>query len=142
MTYRLKDLTVSAQCQQSPAKKPWQLGPYSKVLRRGAIGKSVDGRSTEGRYMRDIERQLTEHIGRPPSAPERLLIARVARTSLRILLLEEKLDAGNWTDLDNRTLSGLQNAFTGMLRALGLEAPPPEKSVTELLAAARSGGIR
>lgn len=138
MTYRLKDLTVSAQCQQSPAKKPWQLGPYSKVLRRGAIGKSVDGRSTEGRYMRDIERQLTEHIGKPPSAPERLLIARVARTSLRILLLEEKLDAGNWTDLDNRTLSGLQNAFTGMLRTLGLEAAPERaKSVDEMLAELR-----
>jgi hypothetical protein len=49
--------------------------------------------------------------------------------------LEEKLDAGNWTDLDNRTLSGLQNAFTGMLRTLGLEAAPERaKSVEEMLA--------
>lgn len=118
---------MSAQCPQKPTKTPKKLGAYSRVLRRGAIARSIDGRSTEGRYLRDFERQMVEHLGGAPSPPERLLISRLARTSLRLMLLEEKMDAGTWTDLDARTHSGLQGAFRGMLATLTAKTPalPP-----------------
>ncbi|HVE22186.1 MAG TPA: hypothetical protein VNC39_09420 [Acidocella sp.] len=74
--------------------------------------------------MRAFERDMIDHVGGTPSATEKLLISRLARTSLRIMLLEEKLDGGTWTDLDARTHAGLQTAFTRMLGSLGMKSPP------------------
>jgi hypothetical protein len=122
---------MSAQCPEKKPKPPPKLGPYSRVLRRGAIARSIDGRSTEGRFLRDFESQMAEHLGGNPSTPERLLISRLARTSLRIMLLEEKMDAGTWTDLDSRTHSGLQSAFRGMLGALSTRSPKSAPQAAE-----------
>ena len=104
---------------QSPAVRR-RLGPYSRTLRRGAIGILVDGRSERGRLIRDMERQLIEHVGGAPTITQRLLIDRAIKTRLQLDALDEKLAAGNWTPHDQRTFGGLQNAFRLALRELGL----------------------
>src|ERR1700693_1164907 len=110
-----------------------QLGPYSRALRRGAIGDSLDGRSAEGRLIRDMERQLTEHVGGSPSVTQRLLIERIIKLRLRLDAFDRRLAEGtNWTALDDRTFGGCLNAYRLALRELGmapaaarpLDAPP------------------
>ena len=40
-----------------------RIGPYSKRLQRGALSRSVDGRSSTGRLIRALEAELTAHVG-------------------------------------------------------------------------------
>jgi hypothetical protein len=113
-----------------------RFGPYSRALRRGVIGSSaIDGRSTEGRYLRDLEAQLIAHCGGSPSITQKLLIERLVRTTIQLNALDEKLAAaGNWTDHDSRTHGGLINRQRLLLRELGLQsAPPPQESLAEYL---------
>jgi hypothetical protein len=98
-----------------------QLGPYSKRLRRGSIGCSVDGRSAEGRYIRDLEAQLIAHIGGEPIIAQKLLIDRIVKTSMQVDALDAKLASGNWTDTDARTHGGLVNRQRLLLRELGMK---------------------
>jgi hypothetical protein len=97
------------------------VGPYSRKLRRGAIGASVDGRSAEGRFIRDLENQLVEHVGGAPSITQRLLIERIIKIRLQLDGLDEKLSAGDWTPHDSRTYGGLLNALRLTARELGLK---------------------
>lgn len=110
------------------ARNHQMVGPYSKRLRRGSIGCSVDGRSAEGRYIRDLEAQLTAHIGGAPNIALKLLIDRIVKTSMQIDALDAKLASGNWTDTDARTHGGLVNRQRLLLRELGFkgvaEKPP------------------
>jgi hypothetical protein len=113
----------------SPVRR--KLGPHSRTLRRGVIGSSaVDGRSTIGRYLRDLEAQLIAHCGGAPSITQKLLIERAIRTTVQLNALDEKLAAsdGHWTDHDSRTHGGLINRQRLLLRELGLQpvvAPAP-----------------
>ena len=76
------------------------LGPYSRTLRRGTIGASIDGRSTIGRYIRDLERQLVRHVGGPSATlasltiAQQLLIERLVKTTVQINLLDDRFAAG------------------------------------------------
>src|SRR5947207_15763774 len=67
-----------------------QIGPYSKLIDRGAIGGAIDGRSREGRFLRAFEAMLVEHLGHPPSITQRVIISRAARTALHLELLDEQ----------------------------------------------------
>lgn len=96
-------------------------GPYSRVLRRGAIGAMIDGRSTIGRFVRDLEAQLIAHCGRSPSITQKLLIQRVIKTTMQLNALDEKMQGENWTDHDSRTHGGLINRQRLLLRDLGLK---------------------
>lgn len=124
-----------------------KIGPYSRRLRRGAIGDLVDGRSTIGRFCRDLEAQLVRHCGGAPSVTQRLLIDRLIRTTAQLDALDQKLMNGaNWTDHDSRTHGGLINRQRLLLREIGL-APTPVKapSLSEHLArknAEREAGRR
>ena len=86
-----------------------KVGPYSRVLRRGIIADKIDGRSTLGRYCRDLERQLLEHIGGKPSITQRLLVERLIKTTVQLNTLDEKLSTGEWSSHDERTHGGLIN---------------------------------
>jgi hypothetical protein len=97
------------------------VGPYSRKLRRGAIGASVDGRSAEGRFIRDLERQLVDHVGGEPSVLQRLLIDRLVKVRLQLDALDDKLAAGNWTPHDQRTYGALLNALRLTAREIGLQ---------------------
>ena len=105
-------------------------GPYSRLLRRGAIGKLADGRSTLGRFIRHLEAELVAHVGGCPTITQRLLIERLIKTHVQLDLLDEKLGRGDWTANDSRTYGGLQNAMRLTTRELGLrpanEAPEPD----------------
>jgi hypothetical protein len=101
-----------------------RVGPYSRKLQRGAIGDCVDGRSAEGRFIRDLERQLIEHVGGSPSVTQRLLIDRVIKIRLQLDALDDKLAAGNWTPHDQRTYGALLNGHRLTLRELSLGPAP------------------
>jgi hypothetical protein len=49
--------------------KRFALGPYSRVIDRGAVGGLIDGRSREGRFLRTYEQALFDHVGGRPSLP-------------------------------------------------------------------------
>jgi hypothetical protein len=111
------------------------VGPYSRRLRRGAIGDSVDGRSAEGRFIRDLERQLIAHVGGVPTIAQKLLIDRIVKCTMQIDALDRKLADGDWTDHDARTHGGLINRQRLLLREIGLQpATPKPPSLAEVTA--------
>ena len=119
-----------------------RFGPYSRRLRRGAIRDSVDGRSTVGRFIRDLEKQLTDHVGGSPTVVQQLLIDRLIRTTVQIDQLDQKLLTGTWTDLDVRTHGGLVNRQRLLARELGLkgvaERPPSLSDIAAEIAKGRA----
>ena len=106
-----------------PVRKMRPLSAESRVLRRGVLGDKVDGRSREGRFLLQIERELTRQIGEP-SFTQRMLIRRMQRALLRLELLDEKLTAGTLTDHDGRTFGALSNQVRLIARELGVKASP------------------
>jgi hypothetical protein len=107
------------------------IGPYSALLRRGIGGGSVDGRTTIGRYLRDLGNQLAKHAGGPDATlnslpvTTRLLIERIVKTTLQLNALDEKLASGEgWTDHDSRTHGGLINRQRLLLRDIGMKPSP------------------
>lgn len=104
------------------------LAPYSRTLNRGAIGASVDGRSREGKFMRSIERQLTDQVGGAPTPLQKLTISRLARVALRLELFDEKLTTGKkLTEHDSRVYGALHNSFRLLVRELSAKQPPAKK---------------
>jgi hypothetical protein len=115
---------------ETPVRK--HLGAHSRVIRRGAIGDTIDGRSREGRYLRHCEQELTRQLGGSLSFAQQILVRRAARAMLRLELFDEKMDKGGWSDHDARTYGGLSNNLRLCLRELGIKAPPAPKPVSEL----------
>src|SRR5882762_8665884 len=119
-----------------------KLGPYSRRLRRGAIGGliEIDGRSAEGRFIRHLEAELTAHVGGNPTIVQRLLIERLIKIRCQLDRLDEKLAGGGWTDHDSRTYGGLLNAYRLTARELGLRATAAKTpTLAELMSAATEG---
>jgi hypothetical protein len=107
------------------------LGPYSRLIDRGAVGGLIDGRSREGRFLRAYERQLTEHVGGSPSIVQRCLIDRAARLALHLELMDERSLAGDhvFTTHDHLHYVSWSNALARLLARLGLQpadAQPPD----------------
>ena len=98
------------------------LGPYSRRLQRGAVGDHIDGRSILGRFVRDLESQLVEHIGGRPSVTQRMVIERLIKTRVQLDLLDERLLTGNWTAHDQRSHGALLNSLRLCCRESGLTA--------------------
>jgi hypothetical protein len=121
------------------AKNRGQIGPYSRRLRRGAIGGliEIDGRSAEGRFIRHLEAELTAHVGGDPTIVQRLLIERLIKIRCQLDRLDEKLATGGWTDHDSRTYGGLLNAYRLTARELGLK--PAAAKVPSLEEVLRQG---
>jgi len=107
-----------------------QVGPYSRLIDRGAVGGLIDGRSREGRFLRAYERQLTEHVGGKPSIVQRALISRASRLALHLELMDERSLAGDhvFTTHDHLHYVSWSNSLTRLLARLGLTpaaAPQP-----------------
>jgi hypothetical protein len=98
-----------------------QIGACS---RRDALRK-IDGRTRSGRYLRQIERELIEHLGGSASAPQRYLVERVAVDLLRLRLLDSEMAAGTISDHDARVAHALRNSVRLALRELGPPATSP-----------------
>ena len=119
-----------------------RLGPYSRRLQRGAIADLYDGRSADGRFIRHLEAELTQHVGGAPSITQRLLIDRIIKVRIQLDLLDAKLAGGTWTPHDSRTYGGLLNALRLTARELGLERTPERTptltDITERIAQRRA----
>jgi hypothetical protein len=114
------------------------IGPYSKILRRGSLSRSIDGRSELGRFVRALEAELVTHCGGSPSITQRLLIDRIIKVRLQLDALDVKLAAGDWTPHDQRTYGALLNAHRLACRELSLQpAQAPTPTLAEILAADR-----
>ena len=80
----------------------------SRVIRRGSLGDRISGRSREGRFVRQCERELLIQLGPSVTFTQKMLVRRLARALLRLELLDEKAMA-SMTDHDARTFSALSN---------------------------------
>ena len=98
-----------------PVRRMRPLSAESRIIRRGVLGDRVDGRSREGRFLSQIERELTRQVGQPSFA-QTLLIRRLARAALRLELIDERSLAGPLGDHDARSFPRSQIRF-GFLRA-------------------------
>jgi hypothetical protein len=107
------------------------LRPHSRTLTRGVIGAAIDGRSKEGRYLRAVEADLTDHAGGALTTTQKILVHRCARLMLRLEIFDEKLTTGEMTGHDARTYNALQNSLRLALRDLGLKGKA-EKSALSL----------
>ena len=113
-------------------KGPRRLGAYSRVLERGAIGDTLDGRSREGRFLRAIEGELTRGRRATLAVEERLLLRRVAKMLLQAELLDEKLARGEFTPHDVRVYGALNNAIRLGLREIGLKSKSADEATPSL----------
>jgi hypothetical protein len=97
-----------------------QFGPNSRATARGAVG-LISGRSTEGRFLRSVERDLLEHLVRPPTAAEQLLITRAARLALHLeqMDMEASESGGLSAKAVARYVAG-SNALSRLLTRLGV----------------------
>lgn len=94
------------------------IGPHS----RPGVLAIVDGRRAEARRMKQIKAELTAHVGGSPSAPQRMLIARIAALTLRLELMDREALAGKpETERDARSYLAWSNGLARMLQKLGLD---------------------
>ena len=111
------------------------LGPHSRVLTRGAVS-DVNGRTREGRFLRQIEKELIGQLGRDPSFGERLLVRRISRGMLQLELFDQKLSTeGEFTAHDARAFGALGNQVRLGLRELGLKPAALKAKAASPLAA-------
>jgi hypothetical protein len=107
-----------------------RISPYSKRLGRGILaGIPLDGRTLEGKFAKQIERDLLEHIGHEANAIERLMIRQCVRIQLQLDHLNAKLTMGDFTDHDRRVFGALNNAFRLALKELNSSSEPRRKHV-------------
>jgi hypothetical protein len=92
-----------------------RIGPESRMIDRGLL----DGRSTEGRFLRSVEAQLAAHIGGAPNFVQKILIRRAARGLLKLELLDREPAL---TEHGLRTSLGLENRVRLCLRELGIDS--------------------
>lgn len=83
----------------------------------------MDGRTKEGRLVRDTRAALVAHIGGSPSATQRALIERAVQLALRISAMDRKYaDTGVQTEHDSRTYLAWSASLSRALRDLGMKA--------------------
>ena len=99
----------------------------SRVIRLGSLGDRISGRSREGRFVRQCERELLGQLGPSVTFTQKMLVRRLARGLLRLELLDEKA-LSSMTAHDARTFSALSNQVRLLARELGLKAAPVEKT--------------
>ena len=134
---------MSAPCPQTDKKIRRTLGPHSRLLTKGVVGLSIDGRGVDGRYLRHAEANLIAHLGGNPSTTEMILIRHLARVMLRIEKFHAKLESGEWTDHDGRVFGALQNVLLRSIATLGLK-PATARPLTnaETMAALSAAAAR
>lgn len=98
-----------------------RVGPYSRTLQNGALGKVLDGRSRWGRFVRAYERMLRQHLGGDPSAIQSVLITRAVRLALHVEMMDERSLMKSMTDIDTRNYLAWANTLRRTLVALGIE---------------------
>lgn len=114
------------------------IGPYSRPHNL----QKLDGRTREGRLMRDVRAELTAHVGGKPSATQKALIERAVWLSLHIAQLDAKAAAGRaMTEHDSRTYLAWSNSLTRTLREIGLKGAIEAPKSLEQIAAERAARL-
>ena len=94
--------------------------PYS----RPATLAKLDGRTQEGRLIRDTRSALVAHVGGQPSTTQAMLIERAVQLTLRIAAMDRKFaESGQQTEHDSRTYLAWSACLSRALRDLGLKGP-------------------
>jgi hypothetical protein len=95
----------------------------------------LDKRSREYRLMRQIRKDLTEHVGGRPNPLQRMLIERAVVLSLRVAMIDQKIVAGEiLTQMDNNQALAWNNALRRTLVSLGVQpAAAPAPSLNDVL---------
>ena len=102
---------------------PKNIRPIGATSRRNAI-RRLDGRTAEARYLKQVRNELFAHVGGHPTAPQKLLIERVAVDMLRLQLFDYEMALGTLSEHDARAAHALRNSVRLALRDLGLEPRP------------------
>jgi hypothetical protein len=80
----------------------------------------LDGRTHDGRLMRDARQALIEHCGGAPSVTQRMLIDRVVALAVHLARMDRKaIEAGEMALHASNQYIAWSNCLTRTLRALG-----------------------
>lgn len=99
---------------------------------------AVDGRTWQARHLARMRRELTEHCGGAPSAPQRALIDRAAQLSLQVTIMDRRTAKGwSMSEHDSRVYLAWSNSLQRCLALIGNEKPAQAKqpTIAEFLAA-------
>ena len=98
---------------------------------------TVDFRTVEGRYFRQVRDELTRHVGGKPSPAQKILIERCAQLMLRIRLMDVAHAKEDFlSEKNTREYLVWTNSLSRLLRQLGLEEVPANQkpaSIAELI---------
>jgi len=93
---------------------------------------NIDGRLAEAQLMARVRRELTQHLGGKPTAPQRILIDRVAALSLRLHLMDrDSARSDGMSERNSRQYLAWSNSLTRALNQIGLNAAPAAKSTPQ-----------
>ena len=93
-------------------------GPYSRPRSLAVI----DGRTREGRFLRDVRADLLQHVGQKPSPTQLALVERAVMLSLHVAQMDAKATTGRTlTEHDSRTYLAWTNSLTRTLARLGMK---------------------
>jgi hypothetical protein len=112
------------------------LGPYSRVIDRGARG-AISGNTWEGRFLASYEAMLVEHVGGNPNIVQRALITRASRLALHLELMDQRSLAEGvpLTTHDHLHYVSWSNAIARLLGRIGIQpAAPPRRPIAEIFA--------
>ena len=96
-----------------------RIGPHSRPKKLALL----DGRLAEAKLMREVQAELTAHIGGNPTVTQRMLIERAATLTLRIRLLDRlTLSDAGLSEKNAREAVCWENALRRTLTTLGMKA--------------------
>ena len=99
------------------------LGPYSRVIDRGARG-VISGNTWEGRFLRAYEADLVEYLGGNVSIVQRALITRACRLALHLELMDRRslVEGKPLTTHDHNHYVAWSNSLARLLLKIGVQA--------------------
>jgi hypothetical protein len=97
------------------------------ITRKRKLG--PDGRRREAKMMRELERELTEHVGGRPTVTQRELIRRAASLRVR-LVYADGLGFGPMSEWDQNQYLRWHSSYVDVLKQIG-PAPAPQEPTAE-----------
>lgn len=112
------------------------IGPYSRIIDRGAWGGIISGKTREGRFLAAYAHELFDHIGANPTTTQRLLVTRAARLALHLEIMDEAvfLRRKDVTETDTGRYMAWSNGLVRTLARLGIAEPAVVRSHGRTLA--------
>ena len=94
-----------------------KLGPYSCP----DAFRAIDGRTWEGKLLRETRAQLTTHVGGNPSPPLLALIVRAAWLTLYLAQMDRRsADFGAMTEHDSNCYLAWSNSLARVMTRIGV----------------------